>query len=275
MDAQGGQFGSALQAASFDGNVKLVQKLLDNGADINVQGGAFTNALLAASMQGREKAVQLLLDRGASFSLRGSSHPTPVHPAMVGHKGVLQILLNSEEPGIKIKDNYGRSALFFAAVFGNHAFFQAMDMEKFNGEDQKDRYGSTPLSIAVRYGHIEVVKMLLAGGSVDCESSDRFGRSVSWWAQKNRDTSMQKLLSGYTEKRTLPIPIDELFEFDSRLWSRQLGCDVCNLGFSRSEVHYQCAFCNRGDFHMCMECYELGAWCLQDGHDRLCLMNSE
>ncbi|KAJ5217713.1 uncharacterized protein N7469_011338 [Penicillium citrinum] len=144
VDAQGGQFGSALQAASFDGD-----------------GGAFTNALLAASMQGREKAVQLLLDRGVSFST------TPVHPTMVGHKGVLQTLLNSEEPGMKIKDHFGRSALFFAAVFESHAFFQAMDMEKFIEEDQKDRYGSTPLLIAVRCGHIEVVKVLLAGGGVD------------------------------------------------------------------------------------------------------------
>lgn len=112
-------------------------------------------------MQGREKAVQLLLDRGVSFST------TPVHPTMVGHKGVLQTLLNSEEPGMKIKDHFGRSALFFAAVFESHAFFQAMDMEKFIEEDQKDRYGSTPLLIAVRCGHIEVVKVLLAGGGVD------------------------------------------------------------------------------------------------------------
>jgi ankyrin repeat protein len=47
----------------------VVQLLLDNGADINAQGGIYRNALQAASENKREKVVRLLLDNGASVIL--------------------------------------------------------------------------------------------------------------------------------------------------------------------------------------------------------------
>ena len=36
---QGGEYGSALQAASYGGCDQIVQRLLEKGADVNVQGG--------------------------------------------------------------------------------------------------------------------------------------------------------------------------------------------------------------------------------------------
>ena len=112
MNVKGGSWESALQAASNDGRIELVQKLLDNGADDNIQGGAYTNSLMAASVQGHEKTVQLLLDRGASLTLEKNNQPSPVPTAMIGHKGALRILLNGGEPGFKMKDHCGQSAPF-------------------------------------------------------------------------------------------------------------------------------------------------------------------
>jgi ankyrin repeat protein len=45
------------------GHEKVVQMLLDRGADINTQGGHYGNALRAASMRGHEKVVQMLLEK--------------------------------------------------------------------------------------------------------------------------------------------------------------------------------------------------------------------
>jgi ankyrin repeat protein len=42
-----------------------VKTLLDKGADVNAQGGEFGNALYAASEGGHEAVVKLLLDKGA------------------------------------------------------------------------------------------------------------------------------------------------------------------------------------------------------------------
>jgi len=41
--------------------------LLDKGADVNAQGGIYGNALQAASERRHENAVQLLLDKGAAW----------------------------------------------------------------------------------------------------------------------------------------------------------------------------------------------------------------
>ncbi|KAF5240077.1 hypothetical protein FOXYS1_15472, partial [Fusarium oxysporum] len=65
VNAQGGQYGNALQAASFGGHLQIVQSLLDKGADVNMQGGHFGNALQAASYRGHLQIVQTLWDKGS------------------------------------------------------------------------------------------------------------------------------------------------------------------------------------------------------------------
>jgi ankyrin repeat domain-containing protein 50 len=64
VNAQDRRHGNALQAASERGYEKVVQMLIDAGADVN-QGGKYGNALQAASMKGYEKVVQMLIDAGA------------------------------------------------------------------------------------------------------------------------------------------------------------------------------------------------------------------
>lgn len=47
VNAQGGNYGNALQAASSEGHDKIVQMLLDKGAEVNAQGGEYGKALQA------------------------------------------------------------------------------------------------------------------------------------------------------------------------------------------------------------------------------------
>jgi ankyrin repeat protein len=49
VNAKGGLYGNALQAASYGGNEAIVKLLLENGAEVNAEGGEYGNALQAAS----------------------------------------------------------------------------------------------------------------------------------------------------------------------------------------------------------------------------------
>ncbi|KAF2094687.1 HET-domain-containing protein, partial [Rhizodiscina lignyota] len=71
VNAQGGEYGNALQAASYNGCEAAVKLLLDSGADVNAQGGVHSNALQAASFRGHEAVVKLLLDSGADVNAQG------------------------------------------------------------------------------------------------------------------------------------------------------------------------------------------------------------
>jgi hypothetical protein len=63
---QGGFYGNALQAASYEGYEAVLKMLLDAGANVNMQGGFYGNALQAASVSWRgSEAMKLLKLRGA------------------------------------------------------------------------------------------------------------------------------------------------------------------------------------------------------------------
>jgi ankyrin repeat protein len=71
-----------LQAASFEGHEKVVELLLDRGADVNAQGGYYGNALQAALVRGHEKVVELLLDRGANVNTQGGHYGNALQAAL-------------------------------------------------------------------------------------------------------------------------------------------------------------------------------------------------
>ncbi len=55
------------------GHDQVMQMLLDNGAGVNAQGGSYTNALQAASAGGHDQVVQMLLDQGTDVNVQGGS----------------------------------------------------------------------------------------------------------------------------------------------------------------------------------------------------------
>ena len=57
---QGGLYSDALQAASAGGHNRIVQRLLEEGADVNAQGGHYDNALQTASDRGHGQIFQRL-----------------------------------------------------------------------------------------------------------------------------------------------------------------------------------------------------------------------
>ena len=64
VNAQGGHYGNALQAASYEGHEVMAQHLIEKGADINALNGYYGNALQAASYGGCKVIAKLLMEQG-------------------------------------------------------------------------------------------------------------------------------------------------------------------------------------------------------------------
>ncbi|KAF3004376.1 hypothetical protein E8E13_009940 [Curvularia kusanoi] len=65
---KGGRYGTALQAASAIGFYGNVEKLLNEGADINAKGGEYGSALQAAQRKGFQNIVELLENKASKVS---------------------------------------------------------------------------------------------------------------------------------------------------------------------------------------------------------------
>ncbi|KAH8742671.1 putative ankyrin repeat-containing protein [Diaporthe sp. PMI_573] len=96
VNAQGGFYGNALQAACFGGYIDIVEMLLDNGADVNAQGDIYGNALQAACSQGHIEIVKMLLDKSADVNTQDRQSRNALQAACSGgHNEIVKVLLDN------------------------------------------------------------------------------------------------------------------------------------------------------------------------------------
>jgi len=100
VNVQGGERGNALQAAAGRGHPcqeRIVQLLLDHGADVNM-GGKYGNSLQVVSYAGHISIAKLLIDYGADVNMQCDlieGFSTPLEEALAGEeRSIIQLLLN-------------------------------------------------------------------------------------------------------------------------------------------------------------------------------------
>ncbi|KAL8699990.1 MAG: hypothetical protein Q9201_005685 [Fulgogasparrea decipioides] len=165
VNAQGGYFGNALQAAAERGHNEVVQLLLDKGADVNAQGGFHGNALQAAAYRGHNKVVQLLLDKGADVNAQGGFHGNALQAAAEGgHNEVVQLLLD-KGADVNAQGGFCGNALQAAARYGHNKLVQLLLDKGADVNAQGGFYGNA-LQAAATLGHNEVVQLLLKHGAI-------------------------------------------------------------------------------------------------------------
>jgi len=164
INAAGGKYGTALGEAALRGNKEIISLLLDRGADINAVGGNYGTALGAAAYTGEKEIVLLLLDRGADINTIGGNYGTALGAAAyTGEKEIVLLLLDRGADINTIGGNYG-TALGAAAITRNEKIVSFLldrgaDINAVGGN-----YG-TALGAAAFRGKKEIVSLLLDRGA--------------------------------------------------------------------------------------------------------------
>jgi serine/threonine-protein phosphatase 6 regulatory ankyrin repeat subunit B len=144
----------------------VVKLLLDKGADVNAQGGEYGNALQAAAYKGREGIVKILTKQHADVNKEDFQGRLVLHFAMRGNQpSMIQYLLSiSARANWTYTDQQGCSALHFAASGGS---VQAVKLVISSGIDINisDTNGWTPLHWACRNGDVDTVRLLTDSGA--------------------------------------------------------------------------------------------------------------
>jgi ankyrin repeat protein len=131
--------------------------LLDRGADVNAQGGRYGSALQAASSEGHDKIVQLLLDKGADVNVNAMflalrENLTTIVPLLLPYLAEDMVFEKDAE--------YGKTLLHWAAELGYRDLTtRCLDLGA--EVDATDKYGKTALHYAADNGHLEIVQILI------------------------------------------------------------------------------------------------------------------
>ena len=165
--------GTALQQASYRGDVDMVSQLLDHGADPDIVDGSYGGPLQAAVIGGHGKIVQLLVDRGADVNaqpgavshwfgglvLSSTALAAAVHRA---DNDMIEFLLSSGAR-VDLEHHMHPPALYVAAEAGHVALIPKLLSA---GAELEVQYGGKPpLYAAVEEGHLAAARQLLESGA--------------------------------------------------------------------------------------------------------------
>jgi ankyrin repeat protein len=192
-NGQSGWCGSALQAASAGGYDMIVQTLLDKGADVNGQGGWYGNALQVASAGGHDKIVQTLLDKGADANAQGGERGNALQAASYrGYDKIVQTLLDQGADVSAQGGKYG-NALQAASAGGYDMIVQTLLDKGADVNAQGGEYGSA-LQAASAEGHDRIVPILLDKGADVNAQGGMHGSALQAALAEGHDKIVQMLL---------------------------------------------------------------------------------
>nr|XP_024215301.1 receptor-interacting serine/threonine-protein kinase 4-like isoform X2 [Halyomorpha halys] len=158
---------TAVHLAAEEGNLDVLQLLLDNGADLNEATTSKKKAIHFAAERGHDLCLSWLLLHGADIESKDISWQTPLHKAAAGgHIETVRVLLGNSA-NLDAEDRLGRLPLHHAAKNGKMDTALVL-LDCGSDVNSKDRKGHTPLFFAKEASHQDVVELLkVRGGTED------------------------------------------------------------------------------------------------------------
>ncbi len=162
-----------LHDAVLKGNTALVERLLENGADIEKEFGIKPQRPLhLAAWNGQRSSVDCLLDRGANIEAKDRHGWTAFFlAAWKGHTSIVECLLD-RGANIEVKNADGRTALSEAAKNGYISIVQRL-LDRGADIEAKSNKGNTALLKATWKGHTPIIECLLdRGANIEAKNAD-------------------------------------------------------------------------------------------------------
>ncbi len=166
-----------LTIAAKNGEINLVQLLIDKGGEVNQGGGTIKmTPLHIATEQGNLELVTLFLNNGADINQGDRPFGrTALYYALEGKKfGIAKFLINQ---GAQVNSTcgFGRTLLHVAVASGNMKLVKLL-LDKDAGINSQDIWGLSPLHSAVEKGYKEIEQVLLERGE-NPKIKDRLGKT--------------------------------------------------------------------------------------------------
>ncbi|XP_078595373.1 cortactin-binding protein 2-like isoform X3 [Branchiostoma floridae x Branchiostoma japonicum] len=160
-----------LHQASGEGDMTMVEQLLEEGADPNTTERDGSTPVYAAAEGGHIDCLELLLSHNGDPNALRDDNFTPLHGAAAeGHTGCLKLLLDrGAHPGLP--DKAGWSPLYWA-VSNGHTDCCRILLDYFASRAAVTDVGWTPLHGACRSGHVSCLKVLLYYDPLNSDGQD-------------------------------------------------------------------------------------------------------
>jgi hypothetical protein len=178
-----------LLGAAQGGHSKVLQLLVERGANIHSLLPSGTNVMHFAAAGGHIGVVKYLLEYQVAPDVKHDDGPTPLLlAASAGHAEVVRLLLGTGQVDVNQTSGGGRAALTWAVARGHKEVVN--ELMKSEAIDLNTRDGfATPLAIAAVMGQETIFEMLFADPRVDRSSHIAF-----WLASMGTAVSVVKAL---------------------------------------------------------------------------------
>lgn len=196
-----GSYDDALDAATM-GDAKALASLLQRGVDPDTVDAQGNTLLILAAREGQTAALEALLKYRVRIDYRNPAGDSALMLAVLrGHDDAARALLKA---GAQI-NHEGWAPLHYAAFEGRESMVETL-LSAGADVNIKAPNLATPLMIAARNGHIEVVRRLLAVPATDLNALNDAGLAADVWALQNANTDIAALIQAERKRRGLPAP---------------------------------------------------------------------